>query len=134
MQAVKRGFLSRCYTMASPALSPHGPCDENGIGLHTRKLGGPDQAVGGTGERRADQQHVGRLKEVSVRYTTGAVPARASTMIALRFALRSAWLRPRTPERRDTARRDLRLIIPSAAPQRSPMWKPHGFYGGVQLP
>src|SRR6516225_7087517 len=40
-----------------------GQVNENGIVLHVSKLGGADQAMSGTGERRADQQNVGYLEE-----------------------------------------------------------------------
>src|SRR6516165_1767934 len=41
-----------------------GQVNENGIVLHVSKLGGADQAISGTGERRADQQNVGYLEEL----------------------------------------------------------------------
>ena len=40
-----------------------GQVNENGIVLHVSELGGADQAISGTGERRADQQNVGYLEE-----------------------------------------------------------------------
>ena len=40
-----------------------GDGNENGIVLHVSKLGGADQAMSGTGERRADHQNVGYLDE-----------------------------------------------------------------------
>ncbi len=43
---------------------PTGKVDENGIVLHAAKLGGTDQAVGGTGKRRTNHQNVGRLQEL----------------------------------------------------------------------
>ena len=41
-----------------------GQVDENGILFHAAKLGGPDQAASGSGERRTDQQNVSRLQEI----------------------------------------------------------------------
>src|SRR5258707_4619294 len=41
-----------------------GQVDEDGIILHAVKLGGADLAASGTGEGRADYQHVGRLQEL----------------------------------------------------------------------
>jgi hypothetical protein len=40
-----------------------GQVNENGIVLHVSKLGGADQAMSGTGERRADQQNVSYLEQ-----------------------------------------------------------------------
>src|SRR6516225_7251790 len=37
---------------------------ENGIVLHAAKLGGADQAVSGSGQRRADQENVGSLQKL----------------------------------------------------------------------
>ena len=62
MQAVKRGCLTRwSYNGLSCTISPRASLTQNGIILHAAKLGGADQAVSGTGERRTDQQDVGRL-------------------------------------------------------------------------
>jgi hypothetical protein len=54
---------------------PTGHVDENGIVLHAAKLGGADQAVSGTGERRTDQQNVGRLQEL-IQPLRGSDPVR----------------------------------------------------------
>ena len=41
-----------------------GQVDENALILHAAKLGGANQAGGGAGKRRTDQQNVGRLQEL----------------------------------------------------------------------
>ena len=43
---------------------PAGKVEENGIVLHAAKLGGADQAVGGTGKRCTNYQNVGRFQEL----------------------------------------------------------------------
>ena len=61
MQAVKRGCLIKwSYNGLSCTISPRATLTRMAFS-HAAKLGGADQAVGGTGEGRTDQQNVGRL-------------------------------------------------------------------------